>query len=139
MATSSATSSTLVPSSPDDPARAQAEARAAVLASLESEGSKYDAKYKQRSADIHTNSTAISKQEADLKNQTTGLGKESAKLQKEVDKAMKGMKDFGDQQNWAEKMEREFMVLEETLRLVEGREEGESASGGSAWREESGY
>ena len=98
MATSSGTSSTLVSSSPDDAARAQAEARAAVLASLESEGSKYDAQYKQRSADIHTNSAAISKQEADLKKQTTALGKESAKLQKEVDKAMKGMKDFGDQQ-----------------------------------------
>ena len=31
-------------------------------------------------------------------------------------------------------MEREFMVLEETLRLAEGEEAVQSASGGSQWR-----
>lgn len=48
------------------------------------------------------------------------------------------MRDFGDVQNWAEMLEREFCVLEETVRLVEGggEEIGEvgGESGGSGWR-----
>lgn len=47
---------------------------------------------------------------------------------------MKDMKAFGDMQNWAEMIERDFMVLEETMRLVEGGDVTESASGGSTWR-----
>jgi hypothetical protein len=55
-------------------------------------------------------------------------------LESEVDKALKGMRDFGDVQNWAEMLERDFMVLEETMRLVEGGEEVERESGGSTWK-----
>lgn len=128
---STATSSTAVSS---DSSRAQAEARAAVLASLESAGSTYDSQYQRRAADLHTNATAIAKQEAQVQNQTAALAKESAKWQKELDKATKGLNEFGDVQNWAEMMERDFLVLEETLRLAEGGQETENASGGSQWR-----
>lgn len=128
---STATSSSAVAS---DDNRAQAEARAAVLASLESAGSGYDSQYQRRATDIHANAAAIAKQEAQLKKQTAALAKESAKWQKELDKATKGLNEFGDMQNWAEMMERDFMVLEETMRLVEGGETVESASGGSQWR-----
>lgn len=64
------------------------------------------------------------------------LETERKKWAKEAEKATKGLNRFGDLQNWAEMMERDFCVLEETLRLVEGGEgEGEeSASGGSRWR-----
>jgi hypothetical protein len=55
-------------------------------------------------------------------------------LEGEVDKALKGMRDFGDVQNWAEMLERDFMVLEETMRLVEGGLEVERESGGSTWK-----
>ncbi|KAK3711365.1 hypothetical protein LTR37_009745 [Vermiconidia calcicola] len=128
---STATSSTAVAS---DSSRAQAEARAAVLATLESAGSNYDNQMQRRAADLHTNAKAISTQEAQLKTQTAELAKESAKWQKELDKATKGLNEFGDLQNWAEMMERDFLVLEETLRLAEGGPEMESESGGSQWR-----
>lgn len=127
---STATSSTAVAS---DTSRAQTEARAAVLASLESAGSNYDTQLQRRAADLHKNAAAIAKQEANVKKQTAALAKESAKWQKELDKTTRGMKDFGDLQNFAEMMERDFLVLEETLRLAEGGEQIESASGGSQW------
>lgn len=129
--TSTATSSTAVAS---DSSRAQAEARAAVLASLESSGSSYDSQFQRRAADLHTNAAAISKQEAEVKKQTTALAKETAKWQQELDKTTKGLMEFGDMQNWAEKLEQNFLVLEETLRLAEGGESVDSASGGSQWR-----
>lgn len=116
-----------------DSARAQAEARAAVLGSLESAGFHYDRKLQRRAEDVHANAKAIGKQEAELKKQTAALAKENAIWQKELDKATKGLNQHGDLQNWAETMERDFMVLEETLRLVEGRQEVQSASGGSVW------
>ena len=128
---SSATSSTAVASSSS---RAQAEARAAVLGSLGSAGSNYDNRMQRRAADLHANSNAIAKQEDQVKKNTTALTKESAKWRKELDKTTQGLKEFGDLQNFAEMMERDFLVLEETMRLVEGGQEVESASGGSQWR-----
>ena len=129
--TSSGTSSTAVAS---ESSRAQAEARAAVLASLNSAGSSYDNQLQRRATDLHASTAVIAKQEAEMKKQTAALAKESAKWQKELDKTQKGMKEFGDLQNFAEMMERDFLVLEETLRLAEGSEQIESASGGSRWR-----
>lgn len=128
---STAASSTAVASSTP---RAQEEARAAVLASLESAGLNYDGRLQQRASDIHYNATAIAKQEAEVKKQSAALAKESAKWQKELDKATKGVNEIGDVQNWAEMLERDLLVLEETLRLVEGGELPESASGGSTWK-----
>lgn len=133
MASSTATSSTAV-SSGSEGSRTQEEARAAILASLESAGSSYDNKFIRRATDLHANAKVIAKQEAEVKQQAAALAKESAKWQKELDKATKGVKEIGDVQNWAEMMERDLMVLEETLRLAEGGEMIESASGGSSWR-----
>ncbi|EMC95083.1 hypothetical protein BAUCODRAFT_35072 [Baudoinia panamericana UAMH 10762] len=128
---STATSSTTVDS---ESSRAQTEARAAVLASLESAGSGYDTQYQSRAADLHSNAASITRQEAEVRRQTAALAKETAKWQTEAVKATKGLNEFGDLQTWAETMERDFLVLEETLRLAEGGEEFESASGGSRWR-----
>ncbi|KAI5370167.1 hypothetical protein Slin15195_G010450 [Septoria linicola] len=128
---SSVSSSTVVAShSP----REQEEARAAVLASLESAGSNYDHQFQRRAADLHANATAIAKQEATVQAQASTLARESAKLQKELDKATKGLNEIGDVQNWAETIERDLLVLEETLRLVSGQDEMETASGGSTWK-----
>jgi len=131
MASSAATSSTAIGS---DSSRAQAEARTAVLASLESAGSNYDSQFQRRAADLHINAAALARQEAEVKKQSAALARESAKWQKELDRATKDLNQFGDMQNWAEVMERDFMVLEETLRLAEGGEAVQSASGGSQWR-----
>ncbi|GAB1744808.1 hypothetical protein NU219Hw_g2729t1 [Hortaea werneckii] len=115
--------------------KAHTEARAAILATLASAGSHYASLSQQKAQDLHANTHAIAVQEAALKKSTADLAKESTKWAKEADQATKGLNRFGDLQNWAELMERDFCVLEETLRLVErGEGEEESASGGSRWR-----
>ncbi|KAM0719945.1 hypothetical protein Q7P37_004080 [Cladosporium fusiforme] len=139
MASASTSSTTAVqtPSSSttsQSPTRAQTEARAAVLASLNSAGQNYSTSLQGRAADLHTNAAAIDKQQAQLDKESKALAKESVKLEREVDKALKGMKDLGDVQNWAEMLERDFMVLEETMRLVEGGDDVERESGGSTWK-----
>ena len=116
-------------SSSDEQTQRLNEARQAVTSALASIGGAHDAELRTRVADIHANSSAIAKQEADLAKATAALKKESAKLQKVGDKATKQLNEIGDLQNWAEMMERDLLVVEETLRLVEGREDIESASG----------
>jgi hypothetical protein len=106
-----------------------AAARAAVQATLASVGSTYDSDLKRRVADLHANSQAIAKQEKDLVKATAALNKESAKWTKMADKATKQLNEFGDVQNWAEVLERDLLVLEETVRLVEGREDEGNVSG----------
>ena len=128
---SGAGSSTAVASSPP---RAQAEARAAVLASLASAGAHQDAQLQRRAADLHGNAAAVARQEARVRQETRALAGEGDRWQRELDGATKGIKEFGDLQNWAEMLERDFAVLEETVRLAEGGLRGESASGGSEWR-----
>ena len=59
---------------------------------------------------------------------TEGLRKENAKLAKEADKAARKLKELGNVQNWAEVLERGFLVLEETVRLVK-KEDSDSGSG----------
>ncbi|GAB1728568.1 hypothetical protein NU195Hw_g7118t1 [Hortaea werneckii] len=119
---------------------AQTEARAAILATLSAAGSHYSTFTQHKAQDLHANSHAIANQEAALAKSTRDLEKEGKKWAREAEKATKGLNRFGDLQNWAEILERDFVVLEETLRLVEGgeglgeAEEEESASGGSRWR-----
>ena len=134
--TLSSTSSTAVASSgvsDGGGSREQAEARAAVLASLQSAGSTYDSQLQRRAADLHANSAAISKQEDELRKQTAALAKESVKWEKEVGKATRAVNEVGDVQNWAEMIERDLLVVEETLRLAEGGEDPSSASGVNTW------
>jgi uncharacterized protein HemX len=128
------TTPTTTTTSPEETTRAQSEARAAVLATLSSAGASYTSQLQTRAADLHANSAAIDKQQVELAKARKGLAGETAKLEKEVDKALKGMRDYGDVQNWAEMLERDFMVLEETMRLVEGKGEVERESGGSTWK-----
>lgn len=132
-ANGSTPSSTAI-ASPTSPTRAQTEARAAVLASLTSAGAHHDTHLQQRAADLHANALAISRQETELAQHTAALARESAKWDKEAAKATHGLKQVGDLQNWAEMLERDFLVLEETLRVVDGEDEVESGSGGSRWR-----
>lgn len=111
------------------------EARTAVTATLASAGASLDNEMRTRAADLHANSTAISKQEAQLSKQTTALSKESAQLEKLLASGTKKLNEVGDIQNWAEMLERDLLVLEETVRIVEGKGEEESASGtgGRRW------
>jgi hypothetical protein len=114
------------PTSEADSARRTAEARAAVTASLTSVGTSLDATIRTRTADLHANSAAISKQEKELAKATAALAKQSAEWEKVLQGGTKKLNEVGDVQNWAEMLERDLLVLEETVRLVErGDRDGE--------------
>ncbi|KAI9795504.1 MAG: hypothetical protein M1835_005636 [Candelina submexicana] len=108
------------PDSQADQAQRTAEARAAVVASLNSVGSGLDADLRDRAANLHSNSAALAKQEADLAKQTAAFSKQSAQWQKMADNSREKLKEIGDIQNWAELIERDLLVVEETLRIAEG-------------------
>jgi len=120
-------------STSSDTARRTAEARLAVTASLSSVGSAYDTDLQKRAADLHANSAVIEKQEKELIKQTAALRKETAKWEKLVDGSTKELNKIGDVQNWAEVMERELLVIEETLRLADGGVRANEASGTPGW------
>jgi len=122
---------------PIDPesVRRTAEARAAVAASLASVGSSVDSEMRTRAADLHANSEAITKQEKEVMKQTAALAKQTTEWQKLAETSTKKLNEIGDIQNWAEMMERDLLVLEETLRLAEGKPAPESASGTNGWTE----
>ncbi|KAF2229162.1 hypothetical protein EV356DRAFT_496455 [Viridothelium virens] len=121
-----------MPEASQAPPAGTAEARAAVTASLNSVGANLDADMRARAADLQANANAISRQEAELAKQTTALAKESAQWQKLVDTSTKKLNEVGDLQNWAEMIERDLLVVEETLRLVEGAPDAENESGTNA-------
>jgi hypothetical protein len=99
--------------------RAQREARAAVLASLESAGSAHAEEVQERATGIHLQSKTIQNQERDLTKNTKALAKQNKLLQREADRGLKAIKELGDAENWADVLERDFLVLEETMRLVD--------------------
>lgn len=106
-----------------------AEARAAFLASLHSVGSQGDAELQARAKDIHSSSAAIAKQEAEVAKQTDLLSKQTAQYQQIADESRGKLKEIGDVQNWAEMIERDLLVLEETMRIAD--EESAQAAGGN--------
>lgn len=114
-------------------ARRTAEARAAVAASLASVGGSLDTEMRTRAADLHSNSEAIAKQEKELGKQTAALAKQTKQWQKLADTSTKKLNEIGDIQNWAEMIERDLLVLEETVRLVKGKDTTDTASGTSGW------
>jgi uncharacterized protein GlcG (DUF336 family) len=115
--------------SAEDSARRTAEARAAVTASLLSVGSTLDAEMRTRTADLHSNSAAISKQEKELAKATASLARDTKEWEKLLQGGTKKVKEVGDIQNWAEMLERDLLVLEETVRLVDGKGEESGTSG----------
>jgi hypothetical protein len=113
--------------SQDTPTQDQrtAEAKLAFTASLNSVGTNLDADLRSRAANLHENAAALDKQEADLKKSTQGLAKQNDQWQKLADQGRDGLKEVGDVQNWAELIERDLLILEETVKLAEERKERE--------------
>lgn len=105
-----------------------AEARAAVVASI---GNLVDSELQSRATILHENAAALEKQEADVVRATEGLRREREKLVKEADSAARGLKEIGNVQNWAEVLERQFLVLEETVRLANGGDSDSGSGSGS--------
>jgi hypothetical protein len=83
-----------------------------------------------RAAMLHSNAAAIEKQERDVVKAMDGLRRENDRLGRVAADAAKKVKEIGNVQNWAEVLERDFLVLEETLRLVR---EGSTESGTGSW------
>jgi hypothetical protein len=102
-----------------------AEARAALEASMHNIGSHFDSTLKSRATNLHANNAILDKQIAELQDSTKSLAKETDKLKKVADDAARKLKELGNVQNWAEVMEREFLILEETVRLADESEEEE--------------
>ncbi|KAM5447448.1 hypothetical protein MaudCBS49596_005959 [Microsporum audouinii] len=111
------------------------EARAAFTASLKSVGTNLDADLRTRAGTLHDNAAIIEKQQEDLKQTTQEVSKQSKELEKLLDQGQNGLKEVGDLQNFAEVMERDLLVLEETLRLAEeeDRREGRVEKPAQGW------
>ncbi len=105
-----------------------AEARNAVVASIEN---MLDRELLSRAAQLHENNTEIAEQQHQVVLEVAGLRREADELQRVVDDAARCVKELGNVQNWAELLHTDFLVLEETMRLV--REGGVSGSSGSSW------
>ncbi|KAE8148368.1 hypothetical protein BDV25DRAFT_168500 [Aspergillus avenaceus] len=111
------------PPTPDQQSQRTAEAKAAFTASLRSAATNYDSQLRDRARNIHDNATVLDKQEADVRRATEQLAKQNDQLAKVADQARDGLKEIGDVQNWAELIERDLLIVEETVRLAEEREE----------------
>ncbi|WQF82002.1 hypothetical protein CDEST_07016 [Colletotrichum destructivum] len=99
----------------EDQERNISEARAAVVASI---GNMLDGELQTRARMLHSNAAALDKQERDVVRATDALRKENDKLARFAGDAARRVKELGNVQNWAEVLERDFLVLEETFRLV---------------------
>ncbi|KAL8789483.1 MAG: hypothetical protein Q9213_001096 [Squamulea squamosa] len=130
--TMSATGLPIQPTPPAPSPQQVDEARTAFTASLLSAGtSTVQSDLQARASDIHANAAAIDKQEQELLKETMNLGRESKKWQKVVDDGAKGVKETGDVQNWAEMLERDLCVLEDTMAMAEEGGTTASANGHS--------
>ncbi|KAF5244183.1 hypothetical protein FAUST_2535 [Fusarium austroamericanum] len=92
-----------------------AEARRAVVATLEN---MMDSELQWRASTLHSNASVLNKQAQDVQRATDGLRRENIKLAREADAAAHKLKEIGNVQNWAEVLERDFLVIEETIRLA---------------------
>ncbi|KAG9241936.1 hypothetical protein BJ878DRAFT_446460, partial [Calycina marina] len=130
----SSTHPSTLPHSPET-LRQIAEARTALEASMTNIGSSLSANLSSRAQNLHANNAQLDKQMRDVSSATTALQKSNDKLGKMAGEGEKKMKELGNVQNWAEMLERDFLVLEATLRLArEGSEDSWSGSeSGSSW------
>jgi hypothetical protein len=88
---------------------------------------------KSRAQNLHANSAQLDKQMKDVEKGTQALKKENEKLGKLAKEGDKKMKELGNVQNWAEMLERDFLLLEETLRLAREGSDSGSWTGSSSW------
>ncbi|PYH88008.1 hypothetical protein BO71DRAFT_283568, partial [Aspergillus ellipticus CBS 707.79] len=95
-------------------------AQTAFTATLLSVGTNYETPLRERARTLSENASALEKQENQLARTTADLARQNAQWGKVAETARVGLKEIGDVQNWAEVIERELLVLEETVRLAEG-------------------
>jgi hypothetical protein len=115
---------------PSQPPETTKEAHHAFTTSLKTISSNHDAALQERAHTLQSNAGALDAQEASLRQTTADLAAQNEGIAGLVGEAGAGLKEIGDVQNWAEVMERELLVLEETIGGVEkgdgvGEAEGE--------------
>lgn len=98
-------------------------------------GTSLSASLQSRAQNLHANSKQLEKQQKDVVKAAEGLRKENEKLKKVVDEGSRKVKELGNVQNWAEMLERDFLVLQETVRLANGEEDSDwsGSYSGSEW------
>jgi len=79
-----------------------------------------------RGQQLHGNSASLEKQERETQRALDALRRDNDKLEKLAVEHTKKVLEIGNVQNWAEMLEREFCIIEDTLRMV--REGGSSGS-----------
>ncbi|KAG9234886.1 hypothetical protein BJ875DRAFT_440843 [Amylocarpus encephaloides] len=109
------------------------ESRTALLAQMSAIGQSATQDIQQRAQNLHQNSEALKIQQKDLVKATEGLRKDGDKLKKVAEEGGKRVKELGNVQNWAEVLERDFLVLGETIRLA-----NRGSESGSSWSSYSG-
>jgi len=81
-------------------------------------GDTLDVDLKDRISNIHSNAQSLDSQSKQLKSRTQQLSKTSRQWSSLAEGARGRLKEVGDVQNWAEMIERDLLILEETLRIV---------------------
>ncbi|PLB55780.1 hypothetical protein P170DRAFT_325524, partial [Aspergillus steynii IBT 23096] len=120
---------------PSNQSKETLEAKTAFTATLRSVGENHETQIRDRARTLHANASALSRQETELQRTTEALRKQNDGWAKVADQARDGLKEIGDVQNWAELIERDLLVVEETVRLAEEKEnamqeEGREDEGG---------
>ncbi|KAJ5613208.1 transcriptional regulator family: GCN5-like 1 [Penicillium lagena] len=112
-------------SSPSQEQQQKEEALAAFTATLHSVGTTLELPLRSRAALIESNAVALERQEAELAGHTAQLARQNEQWAGLAEDARKGLKEIGDVQNWAEVIERDLLVLEEMVGVVERRQQEE--------------
>ncbi|KAL3259297.1 hypothetical protein CAN33_008845 [Aspergillus niger] len=116
------------------------EAKSAFSATLLNIGGTHASPLVERAHTITENASALEKQQAELESHTAALAKQNESWDKLAGEARDGLKEIGDVQNWAEVVERELLVLEQTLHTSAVEDGGGTTttttgngSGGTSW------
>ena len=107
-----------------------AEARAALVASV---SNLLDGELQGRASLLHGNAAGLERQGREVARATAALRRDGDRLARLAADAGRRVKELGNVQNWAEVLERDFLVLEETARLVRegGAAHSDAGSGAS--------
>jgi GCN5-like protein 1 (GCN5L1) len=96
-------------------------------------GNQHFSALQSRAQNLHANTAQLDKQQKDVVKATEGLKKETEKLRKWADEGQRMVKELGNVQNWAEMLERDFLVLGETIRLANGGGSHSGSGSDSEW------
>jgi len=91
-------------------------------------GSTVDLELRDRITTIHGNAAALDNQSKTLRNKTAQLSKTTKQWGGMADSARGKLKEIGDIQNWAEMIEHDLLLIEETLRIVHEDDDGSSGT-----------